>query len=495
VSSDNRKGLSPSEFHTGASAHNLNGLPVPKAGAENPAVLTAKVIWSAGSLLILAGVVFSRGRMSRRIRRERPLTNSGMLDLLQDCKEEMGVHTPLTLIETRAVESPVLYGFLRPRLLLPSGLSKKFSDAEMRHIFLHELGHLKRGDIQLNWITTLLLVLHWFNPWVWFAISRMRLDRELACDALALSYSKAQKPYGETILKLVEQFSRPGWGPAIVGIVEDKNQIKQRIKMILKFKQAKHWPALAVALFAALGLMTLTEAQSPQTAAQNSDKPNRLPRIIATVPAIGATEVDPALTEITVTFDLDMAGGFSWTGGGPDYPVREGEKPRWRDRRTCVLPVKLEAAHYYRVGINSQSHQNFRSVAGVSATPTAFYFTTQGASGELKAKTKKPEIVELNPPNGAKEVDPNTKELRVTFNVPMGGGFSWTGSGPQVPSAPEGKRPYWTPDRKTCVMPVDLKPGIDYHVGLNSVSHKNFQSAAGIPLDPITYRFKTKQAP
>jgi len=75
------------------------------------------------------------------------------------------------------------------------------------------------------------------------------------------------------------------------------------------------------------------------------------PRIVSATPAAGATEVDPATSEIVVTFDRDMGRGFSWTGGGPDYPpTAAGRKPHWRDARTAVLPVKLEAGHYYRVG-------------------------------------------------------------------------------------------------------------------------------------------------
>ena len=216
------------------------------------------------------------------------------------------------------------------------------------------------------------------------------------------------------------------------------------------------------------------------------------PRIVATSPRIGAKNVDPAITEITVTFDSDMAGGFSWTGGGPNFPPSpKGKRPHWRDKRTGVLPVKLEAAHYYRVGINSKSHRNFRSVNGVPVKPSAIYFTTRGASDELKARTAKPKIVLMSPPNGAQDVDPNVSELRVTFSVPMGGGFSWTGGGPRFPRIPAGKRPYWTEDRKTCVLPVELNPDSDYRLGFNSPSHKNFQNAAGVPLDPVVYTFKT----
>jgi len=153
--------------------------------------------------------------------------------------------------------------------------------------------------------------------------------------------------------------------------------------------------------------------------------------------------------------------------------------------------VKLEAGHFYRVGINSTSYQNFSSAHGIAADPSAIYFTMQGASGALKAKTQVPKIVKLNPPNGAQDVSPGLKELRVTFNVPMGGGFSWCSDGPQFPKGQEGKRPFWTDGGKTCVLPVKLEPGVQYELGLNSKSYKNFQSAGGVPLEPVQYTFKT----
>jgi Bacterial Ig-like domain len=102
------------------------------------------------------------------------------------------------------------------------------------------------------------------------------------------------------------------------------------------------------------------------------------PKILLTKPVNGATDVDPALTEITVTFDQDMEEGFSWTGGGPEYPnMPEGQKPQWRGKRTCVMPVKLEAGHHYRVGINAPSYRNFRSTAGESAEISSINFTTK----------------------------------------------------------------------------------------------------------------------
>lgn len=476
--------------------------PVPAMVARPSWPTALAAVWLGGALLLPGYLLASAWWLGRTVRRQRPLTDGAVLDLLEDCKAEMGVSVPLTLVETPAVASPSLFGCVRPRLLLPAGFTRSFTLDELRYVFLHELGHLRRGDIPLNWLTTAILTVHWVNPLAWFAANRMRVDGELACDALALSHTRESenRSYGQTILKLLERFSRPATAPCLVGILEDKNQMKQRISMIAKFKKTTGWPIAATALFGALALVTLTDGQRAASAAGEAEasapggaNAGGPPVIVSTSPRVGETDVDPGLAQITVTFDRDMGGGFSWTGGGPDYPPGvPGQKAHWSDKRTCVMPVKLAAGHYYRVGINSTSYQNFRSANGVPARPSAIYFTTRGASEELKQKTAKPSIVAIEPKNGASDVDPALKELRITFNVPMGGGFSWTGGGPAFPTIPQGKKPFWTEDRMTCVLPVELKPGWEYHLGLNSPSHKNFQSAGGVPLDPVSYTFKTR---
>jgi beta-lactamase regulating signal transducer with metallopeptidase domain len=451
--------------------------------------------WAAGALVLGFCLVISHYRLWRRVAPCRPITDSNVLNLLEDCKERMGVRVPVALVESAAVDGPCLFGFLRPRLLLPPGFTHGFSIDELRYVFLHELGHVKRHDILLGWLMTLLQILHWFNPLVWLAFARMRVDRELACDALALSYSgdRDNRLYGHTIVKLLENFSDGVRGPSVAGIVEDKQQMRERINMIAKFQKTNRGAVLAAFLYIGLGLLTLTDAQPPATAADASAPPN----IVSTSPTIGATDVDPAITEITVTFDRDMGRGMSWTGNGLDFPpLREGQKGKWRDKRTCVLPVKLEAGKYYRTGINSTSYQNFADQHGVAALPSAIYFTTRGASEELKARTTVPQVVRFEPDNGGQKVSQSVTELRVTFSVPMGGGYSWCTAGEDdhdMPKSREGTSIHWTADKMTCVLPVDLKPSTTYRLSLNDSYAKNFQSAAGVPLLPVSYTFTTKR--
>jgi hypothetical protein len=74
----------------------------------------------------------------------------------------------------------------------------------------------------------------------------------------------------------------------------------------------------------------------------------------------------------------------------------------------------------------------------------------------------------------------------------MGEGFSWTDFGPHFPKT-IGK-PHWIDDRKTCVLPVELKPNLDYKLGLNSRWHNDFESASGVSLEPVEYSFTTRRA-
>lgn len=110
---------------------------------------------------------------------------------------------------------------------------------------------------------------------------------------------------------------------------------------------------------------------------RNAKKSSNTPTVVKFEPASGAKDVDPeSVTELRVTFDRDMdTGGFSWCGGPPLFPETT-DNPRWIDKRTCVLPVKLEEKRFYRLSINAPSFKNFKSEDGVPVEPVSYSFTT-----------------------------------------------------------------------------------------------------------------------
>src|SRR5438128_11375301 len=73
--------------------------------------------------------------------------------------------------------------------------------------------------------------------------------------------------------------------------------------------------------------------------------------VVKTVPEAGAGEVDPKLTEIKVTFSKDMQdGAWSWAMISKEsFPTLDGKPKYLKDKRTCVLPVKLESGKTYAI--------------------------------------------------------------------------------------------------------------------------------------------------
>jgi RNA polymerase sigma-70 factor (ECF subfamily) len=103
------------------------------------------------------------------------------------------------------------------------------------------------------------------------------------------------------------------------------------------------------------------------------------PVVIKSMPEAGSAAVDPSTTEIRATFSKDMqAGAWSWAMIGKESYPGTSESPRYlEDKRTCVLPVKLQPGKTYAVWINSEKLQNFKDIKGQIAVPYLLVFRTR----------------------------------------------------------------------------------------------------------------------
>ncbi len=100
-----------------------------------------------------------------------------------------------------------------------------------------------------------------------------------------------------------------------------------------------------------------------------------------------------------------------------------------------------------------------------------------------------PKVIRAVPDNGQIDVDPNLREIRVTFDQDMSrGGFSWVGGGPSYPKT-RGK-PRWVNPR-TCVLPVTLEPNHNYWLSINNNKFKKFRSRRGVSAKPYPISFTT----
>jgi beta-lactamase regulating signal transducer with metallopeptidase domain/DNA gyrase inhibitor GyrI len=237
-----------------------------------PLLLTG--LWFLGVIVLLLRTVYVNFGVLSHAKKLRPLVDGEVLSLLENCKSELQVYVPVSVVITDKVQSPALLGFVRPRLLLPQHTLEALTPMELRHVFLHELAHVKRLDIFCNWLITFLQILHWFNPILWFAFNRMRSDLEIACDSLVLSTPMKNQEYGQTIIKVLELTTKISPLPGTVGILEDKDYMKRRIHRIGETQATpQRWSLLGAALMAFLGLTALT---NPRLSQNHEDILNRM---------------------------------------------------------------------------------------------------------------------------------------------------------------------------------------------------------------------------
>ena len=227
-------------------------------------------IWMLGVFLLASYTLKVNLGFWHKIKDGKKVSSESITNLLEKCKKKTGVTKPISMIETKCVTSPTLFGFFTPTILLPDNISEELTLDELRYIFLHELSHIKQKDILTNWVIGILQILHWFNPVIWYGFYRMKQDREVACDALALSFLNEgeYKNYGSVIINLLERVNKPLSRAAMISIIDDKANMKKRISMIAVFRNnSTKISMLAISILVLFGIVFLTDAyQGSETA-------------------------------------------------------------------------------------------------------------------------------------------------------------------------------------------------------------------------------------
>lgn len=250
-----------SPLNSGPKAGRL--MPAPKKSPSLPIVLSS--IWLVGALSIPLLALTGYFRMANRIRRYLTLEDHSLNQILRQCARETGIEKPPILVEGKGETSPALFGGLRPtHLIVPRHFTSQYSPSEIKTVFLHEMAHIRRGDLLWNWITLFVESLHWFNPLVWWAGRRFTAERELLCDRFVLRKlsGKDYHNYGETLIKALEYGIRPS--PAVVPFLSRKSELKHRLQMMTKQTNHLAIHSIAAALAIAACAITFTSALSQE---------------------------------------------------------------------------------------------------------------------------------------------------------------------------------------------------------------------------------------
>jgi beta-lactamase regulating signal transducer with metallopeptidase domain len=172
------------------------------------------------------------------------------------------------LCTSTEVARPSVFGFFRPRILLPPALAENLSALELRQVVLHEMEHLRRADDWTNLLQKVALVLFPLNPVLHWVERRLCAERELACDDRVLLSSGARKAYAICLTRLAEFSMLRRSCSLVLGAWERRPELVRRVHRLLRrpSRTMGGWQAKLVTACLMLGVLggALALARSPQ---------------------------------------------------------------------------------------------------------------------------------------------------------------------------------------------------------------------------------------
>ena len=155
-----------------------------------------------GGCLVLGGIVIRRAAKVRRLVQaaaEAPREFGPPLEVACDLFQLSSRRIRVKISD--AVGCPAVCGFWRPTILIPQRLVGRLDEEQLQLVFVHELAHWKRWDLQLNLLQTVLQVVYFYNPAVWIANFVLRRLREEAVDdAVLVALAAPVERYSHTLL-------------------------------------------------------------------------------------------------------------------------------------------------------------------------------------------------------------------------------------------------------------------------------------------------------
>jgi bla regulator protein blaR1 len=240
-------------------------------------------------LIWLVGIAFFAlrmmgGLMYVEILKTRHLTPLGIewqskMDLY---KNRLAIPQKVQLLESALITIPMTIGWLKPLILLPIGTVNGMSTQQVEAIIAHELAHIAGRDYLLNIIQTIIEILFYYHPAVWFISANIRMERENRCDDVAVALCGNSLTYAKALLAIQEMQHQNmrTYGLAMTFSTNKKGLLLNRIKRILNQPQNRNnimekLFATALLVIAVSAFAFTDKQQNPTTLQEAPSRKNR----------------------------------------------------------------------------------------------------------------------------------------------------------------------------------------------------------------------------
>jgi beta-lactamase regulating signal transducer with metallopeptidase domain/peptidoglycan/xylan/chitin deacetylase (PgdA/CDA1 family) len=202
------------------------------AGQNFAAVLQWLVaLWVAGAF-VQAVRLFGGWRVAQRLRRQgiRPVAPAWEESLAR-LRRQLGVRRAVQMFESALVEVPTVVGWLKPVVLVPASAFAGLTPQQLEAVIAHELAHVRRHDYLVNLLQTLVEMLLFYHPAVWWVSRQVRIEREHACDDAAVAATRGGALAYARALAELEQL-RSAVRPASLAVAADGGSLVARVRRL-----------------------------------------------------------------------------------------------------------------------------------------------------------------------------------------------------------------------------------------------------------------------
>ncbi len=221
------------------------------------------VIWMVGVIVLSMRLLMGFIGVHRWRHHLEPLPER-LVQRIASLSKELGMRGFSSVFISPSVLQAMAVGYLRPMVLLPAALVIQMQPEMLEAIIAHELAHIRRFDLWVNLAQRVMETLLFYHPAVWWLSNRLRNERELCCDELAVRATGERLTY-VTALENASRFRLIGKQPDLaVGLGQDDQLILNRVRHVLGIvpapRSSRFWLAgiITFLFLAALTLLTAT---------------------------------------------------------------------------------------------------------------------------------------------------------------------------------------------------------------------------------------------
>lgn len=197
------------------------------------------IFWLSGAtiLTLYNGLIYVS--FYRKVTRSRQLNNNVLDNIVSEVKTSLNLKKNFKVLELPSICSPAIFISKVPTLLMPKGLLENLKSEDLKNIIFHELCHYKRKDTLILYLSKLISIIYWFNPFILYSLKECKRALELSCDEMVLSHIGQEKKlsYGYTIINLLNYTKNYKNTTMALTMMGSKKQVSHRIELIRDFKQ------------------------------------------------------------------------------------------------------------------------------------------------------------------------------------------------------------------------------------------------------------------